>query len=61
MRGDGGRPAPLSDGVRVRLWKWELQRLADATGLTIRVGHLPPGTSKGNTTEHRLFSCISQN
>jgi hypothetical protein len=50
-----------SNGSRVRLWKWELQRLADATKLTVRVSHLPPGTSKWNTIEHRLFSFISQN
>jgi hypothetical protein len=50
-----------SNGARVRLWKWELQRLADATGLTITVCHLPPGTSKWNKIEHRLFSYISAN
>jgi hypothetical protein len=50
-----------SNGSRLRLWKWELQRLADATGLTIHVSHLPPGTSKCNKIEHRLFSFISQN
>ena len=50
-----------SNGARVRLWKWELQRLADDSGLTIRVCHLPPGTSKWNKIEHRLFSFISQN
>jgi transposase len=50
-----------SNGSRVRLWKWELQRLADATGLTIQVCHLPPGTSKWNKIEHRLFSFITQN
>jgi hypothetical protein len=50
-----------SNGSRVRLWKWELQRLADATRLTIHVSHLPPGTSKWNKIEHRLFSFISQN
>ena len=50
-----------SNGSRLRLWKWELQRLADATGLTIHVSHLPPGTSKWNKIEHRLFSFISQN
>ena len=41
-----------SNGSRVRLWKWELQRLADATRLTIHVSHLPPGTSKWNKIEH---------
>jgi hypothetical protein len=50
-----------SNGSRVRLWKWELQRLADTTGLTIYVCHLPPGTSKWNKIEHRLFSFISRN
>jgi len=54
---DGGG----SNGSRVRLWKWELQRLADATGLTVHVCHLPPGTSKWNKIEHRLFSFISRN
>ena len=50
-----------SNGARVRLWKWELQRFATQTGLTITVCHLPPGTSKWNKIEHRLFSFISQN
>jgi len=50
-----------SNGNRLRLWKWELQKLADDTGLTLRVCHLPPGTSKWNKIEHRLFSFISQN
>jgi len=50
-----------SNGARVRLWKWELQEFANATGLTIHVHHLPPGTSKWNKIEHRLFSFISQN
>jgi hypothetical protein len=50
-----------SNGARVRLWKWELQRLADQTGLTISVLHFPPGTSKWNKIEHRLFSFISAN
>jgi hypothetical protein len=54
---DGGG----SNGSRVRLWKLELQRLADETGLTIAVCHFPPGTSKWNKIEHRLFSFISQN
>jgi hypothetical protein len=54
---DGGG----SNGARVRLWKFELQRLADETGLVIEVCHLPPGTSKWNKIEHRLFSFISQN
>lgn len=50
-----------SNGSRVRVWKRELQRLADATGLTVHVSHLPPGTSMWNKIEHRLFSFISQN
>lgn len=50
-----------SNGARVRLWKVELQKLADETGLRISVCHLPPGTSKWNKIEHRLFSYISQN
>ena len=50
-----------SNGARVRLWKWELQQLADETGLEIVVCHFPPGTSKWNKIEHRLFSFISQN
>ncbi len=50
-----------SNGSRVRLWKVELQKLADETGLQLRICHLPPGTSKWNKIEHRLFSFISQN
>ena len=50
-----------SNGWRLRLWKWELQRLADQTGLALRVCHFPPGTSKWNKVEHRLFSFISSN
>jgi transposase len=50
-----------SNGARVRLWKTELQRLADQTGLSITVTHLPPGTSKWNRIEHRLFAFITQN
>jgi len=50
-----------SNGNRLRLWKAELQRLADATGLSVKVCHFPPGTSKWNKIEHRLFSFISQN
>lgn len=50
-----------SNGYRTRLWKTELQRLADETGLTIRVCHFPPATSKWNKIEHRLFSFISKN
>ncbi len=54
---DGGG----SNGSRLRLWKLELQKLADETGLRIVVCHFPPGTSKWNKIEHRLFSYISQN
>jgi transposase len=54
---DGGG----SNGSRVRLWKWELQQLADETGLAITGCHLPPGTSKWKKIEHRLFAWISQN
>ena len=50
-----------SNGSRARLWKWELQRFADATGLAVTVYHFPPGTSKWNKIEHRLFSFISAN
>jgi hypothetical protein len=50
-----------SNGARLRLWKWELQQLADHTGLTITVRHFPPGTSKWNKIEHRLFSHIAMN
>jgi transposase len=50
-----------SNGSRLRLWKVELQKLADETGMRIAVCHFPPGTSKWNKIEHRLFSYISQN
>jgi Rhodopirellula transposase DDE domain len=50
-----------SNSARSRLWKWELQRWANRTGLAIRVCHFPPGTSKWNKIEHRLFSFITQN
>jgi len=50
-----------SNGYRVRLWKKELQRLVDETGLIITVCHFPPGTSKWNKIEHRLFSFITMN
>jgi hypothetical protein len=50
-----------SNGARVRLWKFELQKLADETGLTLHVHHYPPGTSKWNKIEHRLFCHITQN
>ncbi len=50
-----------SNGNRTRLWKTELQRLANDTGLELAVCHFPPGTSKWNKIEHRLFSFISQN
>jgi hypothetical protein len=54
---DGGG----SNGSRVRLWKRELQRLSNELGIDIRVHHLPPGTSKWNKIEHRLFSFVSMN
>jgi len=54
---DGGG----SNGSRLRLWKLELQKLSDQTGLTISVCHFPPGTSKWNKIEHRLFSFITSN
>jgi Rhodopirellula transposase DDE domain len=50
-----------SNGARLRLWKVELQKLADETDLTIKVRHYPPGTSKWNKIEHRLFCRITQN
>jgi len=50
-----------SNSARCRLWKVALQEFADDTGLKITVGHLPPGTSKWNKIEHRMFSFITQN
>jgi hypothetical protein len=50
-----------SNGSRVKLWKVELQKFANETGLEIHISHLPPGTSKWNKIEHRLFSAISLN
>jgi hypothetical protein len=50
-----------SNGWRLRLWKWELQTFADETGRSLSVCHFPPGTSKWNKVEHRLFSFISSN
>ena len=50
-----------SNGSRLRLWKWELQKFADETGRSLSVCHFPPGTSKWNKVEHRLFSFISSN
>ena len=50
-----------SNGYRVRAWKVELQKFADETGLRVRVSHFPPGTSKWNKIEHRLFCHITQN
>ena len=50
-----------SNGYRSRVWKYELQQVADKTGLAIHVSHFPPGTSKWNKVEHRLFSFISMN
>jgi len=57
ITGDGGG----SNGHRLRLWKMELQDLADRTGLIIGVSHFPPGTSKWNKIEHRLFCHITEN
>jgi transposase len=57
INADGGG----SNGAKLRLWKYELQNLADELDLTITVCHLPPGTSKWNKIEHRLFSFITQN
>ena len=54
---DGGG----SNGYRQRLWKVELQKLADETGLSVSVCHLPPGTSKWNKIEHRMFAHITRN
>jgi hypothetical protein len=54
---DGGG----SNGYRCRLWKMELQKFADETGLRVKVSHFPPGTSKWNKIEHRLFSFITMN
>ena len=50
-----------SNSPRTRLWKWELQKFANRTGLSITVCHYPPGTSKWNKIEHRLFSYIAKN
>lgn len=50
-----------SNGNRIRLWKVELQKLANQTGMTIAVCHFPPGTSRWNKVEHRLFSFITMN
>jgi hypothetical protein len=72
-RRDGRRAYPDADellilcdnggcnGSKNRLWKYELQRFADQSGLTIHVAHYPPGASKWNPIEHRLFSFISKN
>ena len=54
---DGGG----SNGSRTRLWKVALQRLADETGMAVSVCHFPPGTSKWNKIEHRMFSYITKN
>lgn len=54
---DGGG----SNGCRIRLWKWFLATIAESYGLEIHVSHLPPGTSKWNKVEHRLFCYISKN
>ena len=57
INADGGG----SNGWRVRLWKTELQKLANETGLDIHISHFPPGTSKWNKIEHKMFCFISQN
>lgn len=57
INADGGG----SNGSRNNLWKLELQKFSNETGLTIHVSHFPPGTSKWNKIEHRLFSYISKN
>jgi hypothetical protein len=54
---DGGG----SNGSRVRLWKMEIQKLAQELNMTIHVSHFPPGTSKWNKIEHRMFSHITEN
>lgn len=54
---DGGG----SNGDRIRLWKRELQHLANELGLSIRICHFPPGTSKWNKIEHRMFSFVTKN
>ena len=54
---DGGG----SNGSKCRLWKLELQKLSNETGLAIEVSHFPPGTSKWNKIEHRMFSWITKN
>ena len=50
-----------SNSYRAKLWKWELQQLANELGLTLHICHFPPGTSKWNKVEHRLFSQITEN
>jgi hypothetical protein len=57
LTADGGG----SNSSRGKLWKYELQKFANETGLSIEVSHFPPGTSKWNKIEHRLFSYISEN
>ncbi len=57
INADGGG----SNGYRNRLWKIELQKFSNETGLAIHISHFPPGTSKWNKIEHRMFSFISQN
>ena len=50
-----------SNSYRAKLWKWELQQLANELGLILQICHFPPGTSKWNKIEHRLFSQITEN
>src|SRR5271168_3718962 len=57
----GGSASARPNGARVHLWKRELQNFANQTGLAVTVVHLPPGTSKWNRIEHRLFAYITQN
>ena len=56
-----GKEARNNNGNRVRLWRLELQRLVDETGLEVQVCHFPPGTSKWNKIEHRMFCHITNN
>ena len=61
MRSRQQRIDCTANSAALRLWKVELQKLADETGLVIRIHHYPPGTSKWNKIEHRLFCHITQN
>ena len=59
--GHGGVNSGGSNGYRIHLWKYELQNLCNELQISICVSHFPPGTSKWNKIEHRLFSFISKN